>query len=105
MIVSDREVKFLSHFWRVLCGKLGIKLLFSTACHSQTNDQTEVVNQTLGTLLCAVLKKNLKIWEDCLQFVEFACNRVVHSSTSFSHIEIVYGFNPLTALDLIPLLV
>ena len=30
-IVSDRGVKFLSYFWKTLCAKLGIKLLFSAA--------------------------------------------------------------------------
>jgi hypothetical protein len=32
-IVSDRNAKFLSHFWRSLWNKLGTKLLFSTTCH------------------------------------------------------------------------
>jgi hypothetical protein len=38
-----------------------------------------------------------------LPYVEFAYNRSVHSSTSYSPFEIVYGFNPLTPLDLVPL--
>jgi hypothetical protein len=38
-----------------------------------------------------------------LPFIEFAYNRAMHSSTSYSPFEIVYGFNPLTSLDLMPL--
>ncbi|XP_028785068.1 uncharacterized protein LOC114740980 [Neltuma alba] len=102
-IVSDRDTKFLSHFWRILWGKLGTKLLFSTACHPQTDGQTEVVNRTLTQLLRTVIQKNLKNWENCLSFIEFAYNRSVHSSTDYSPFEIVYGFNPLTPLDLLPL--
>ncbi|KAH9686118.1 Endonuclease [Citrus sinensis] len=102
-IVSDRDAKFLSHFWKTLWGKLGTKLLFSTTCHPQTDGQTEVVNRTLSTLLRAIIQKNLKTWEECLPHVEFAYNRTVHSATKFSPFEIVYGFNPLTPLDLLPL--
>jgi len=98
-IVSDRNVKVLSYFWKVLWGKLGTKLLFSTTCHRQT----EVVNRTLTQLLRAVVQKNLKNWEDCLPFLEFAYNRSVNFTTEFSQFEIVYGFNPLTPMDLIPL--
>ena len=29
-IVSNRDVKFLNHFWKTLQNKLGTKLLFST---------------------------------------------------------------------------
>uniref|UniRef100_A0A2N9HIB0 Reverse transcriptase n=1 Tax=Fagus sylvatica TaxID=28930 RepID=A0A2N9HIB0_FAGSY len=102
-IVSDRDVKFLSYFWKVLWGKLGTKLLFSTTCHPQTDGQTEVVNRTLTQLLRTVVHKNLKTWEDCLPFIEFAYNRAMHTTTSYSPFEIVYGFNPLTPLDLMPL--
>jgi len=102
-IVSDRDVKFLSYFWKVLWEKLGTKLLFSTTCHPQTDGQTEVVNRTLTQLLRTVIQKNLKTWEDCLPFIEFAYNRTMHTITSYSPFEIVYGFNPLTHLDLMPL--
>ena len=82
-IVSHRDVKFLIYFLKVLSRKLSAKLLFSTTCHPQTNGQT-VVNRTLTQLLLAVIQKNLKNWEDCLSFIEFAYNRNVHSTTEFS---------------------
>uniref|UniRef100_A0A2N9I3M5 RNA-directed DNA polymerase n=1 Tax=Fagus sylvatica TaxID=28930 RepID=A0A2N9I3M5_FAGSY len=91
-IVSDRDAKFLSYFWKTLWCKLGTKLLFSTTCHPQTDGQTEVVNRTLSTLLRAIIRKNIKTWEECLPHVEFAYNRAVHSATKFSPFEIVYGF-------------
>jgi transposase InsO family protein len=102
-IVLDRDAKFLSHFWRTLWFKLGIKLLFSTTCHPQTDGQTEVVNRTLSTKLRAVLKTNLKLWEECLPHIEFAYNRSVHSTTKVSPFRVVYGFNPCAPIDLLPL--
>ena len=102
-IVSDRDVKFMSYFWKTLWGKLGTKLLFSTTCHPQTDGQTEVVNRTLSTLLRTMIKKNLKEWEECLPHVEFAYNRAVHSTTQLCPFEVVYGFKPITPLDLLPL--
>ena len=98
----DRVVKFLSYFWKILWGKLGTKLLFSTTCHPQTDGQTEVVNRILTQLLRTIINKNLKTWEDCLLFIEFAYNRTV-DTTTYSLFEIVFGFNPLTPLDLMPL--
>jgi hypothetical protein len=84
-------------------GQIGYKLLFSTTCHPQTDGQIEVVNRTLTQLLRTVIQKNLKNWEDCLPFIEVAYNYSVHSTIKFSPFEIVYGFNPLTPMDLIPL--
>ncbi|GKV43147.1 hypothetical protein SLEP1_g50480 [Rubroshorea leprosula] len=102
-LVSDRDVKFLSYFWRTLWGKLGTKLLLLTTCHPQIDGQTEVVNRMLSTLLCSIIQKNLKNWEKCLPHIEFAYNRSIHSATNCSPFEVVYGFNPLTPLDLLPL--
>ena len=58
--------------------------------------QIEVVNRSLFTLLRVVLKGNNKSWDEYLPHIEFAYNRVVHSTTKLSPFEVVYGFNPLT---------
>ena len=50
-----------------------------------------------------MIKKNLREWDECLPHVEFAYNRVVHSTTQFCPFEVVYGFKPVTPLDLLPL--
>jgi hypothetical protein len=63
-IVSNRDAKFMRNFWRTLWYKLGTKLLFSITCHPQTDGQTELVNRTLSTMLRAVLKDNLRLWEE-----------------------------------------
>jgi hypothetical protein len=54
-------------------------------------------------MLRAILKMNLKMWEYCLSHVEFAYNRVVHSTTNICPFEVVYGFKLHTPIDLLPL--
>jgi hypothetical protein len=100
-IVSDRDTKFVSYFWKTLWAELGTKLLFSTTCHPQSDGQTKVVNRTLSMLLRAVIKKNLMEWEECFPHVEFAYNRIVHSTTKMCPFEIVYGFKPNTPIDFV----
>ncbi|KAK1608591.1 hypothetical protein QYE76_032264 [Lolium multiflorum] len=58
--------------------------------------QSKWTNRTL-------VKTNLKSWEDCLPHAEFAYNRAKHSTTARSPFMVVYGFEPPTALDILPL--
>ncbi|GKA02694.1 putative reverse transcriptase domain-containing protein [Tanacetum coccineum] len=52
-IISDRDGRFASHFWRSLHKALGTRLDMSTAYHPQTDGQSEKTIQTLEDMLSA----------------------------------------------------
>jgi translation initiation factor IF-1 len=54
-------------------------------------------------MLRAILKDNLRLWEECLPHIEFAYNRSIHSTTKLSSFMVVYGFHPRDPIDLLPL--
>ena len=90
-IVSDRDSKFLSHFWRTLWRLLGTTLLFSTAHHPQIDGQAEVTNKTLGSILRTLVSKNLRDWDLKLCQAEFAYNRSPSHASKHSPFQCVYG--------------
>ena len=73
-IVSDRDVKFTSNFWKGLFAYLGKKLNFSTAYHPHIDGQIERLNQVLEDMLCMYVMDKPTKWEDYLHLVEFAYN-------------------------------
>ena len=90
-IVSDRDPRFTSRFWRSLHKALCTKSSFSTAFHPQTDGQSERVIQVLEDLLraCALdLKGN---WDDYLPLVEFAYNNSFQASIWMAPFEGLYG--------------
>ena len=99
-MVSDRDSKFLSNFWRTLWRKLGISLLFSTSYHPQTDGQTEVTNRSLGNMLWSYVGKNVKQWDLILPQIEFAYNRSMDRTVGKSPFEVVYGLQLIGPMEL-----
>lgn len=99
-IVSDRDSKFTSHFWRTLWKHLGTRLLLSTAYHPQTDGQTERTNRTLQEYLRHYVNEKQEEWDQYLTAAEFTYNNTVHSSTKYTPFQLVYGVHPNTPLTL-----
>ena len=102
-IVSDGDTRFLSHFYRILWKLFNTSLNFSSAYHSKTDGQTEVVNHSPGDLLRCLIGEYLKSWDQKLPQAEFTHNNAVNQSTDRSPFEVVYRFHPRGPLDLISL--
>ncbi|KAK2403361.1 hypothetical protein QL285_052808 [Trifolium repens] len=90
-IVSDRDPKFTSHFWRTLHEALGTKLRLSSAYHPQTDGQTERTNQSLEDLLRACVLDDRGSWDDVLPLIEFTYNNSFHASIGMAPYEALYG--------------
>ena len=99
-IVSDRDSKFLGHFWRTLWKRLGTNLNFSSAYHPQSDGQTEVTNRSLGNLLRCLAQQYGGSWDNILPQAEYAYNDSVNRSTGLTPFQIVYGENPRGVLEL-----
>lgn len=93
-IVSDRDSRFLGHFWRSLWKQLGTSLDMSSAYHPQSDGQTEVTNRSLGNLLRCLVGDAIQTWDKKLQQAEFAHNHALNRSLGFCPFQVVYGIIP-----------
>jgi hypothetical protein len=62
-IISDRDTKFTSNFWKYLFASFETKLIFSTTYHPQTDGNLERVNQVLEDMLRMHVMHQPKKWE------------------------------------------
>jgi len=93
-IISDRGPQFVAGLMRELNEMLGIKSKLSTVFHSQTDRQTERVNQELEQYLRMFIDHRQEQWPEWLGTAEFAYNNKVHSSTRTSPFKANYEQDP-----------
>ena len=90
-VVSDRGPQFTAELTRELNRMLGIKTKLSTVFHSQTDGQTERMNQELEQYLWFFVEHRQKDWPEWLAVAEFAINNKVHTATKVSPFMANYG--------------
>ncbi|GKB04999.1 putative reverse transcriptase domain-containing protein [Tanacetum coccineum] len=90
-IISDRDSRFASGFWRSLQNALGTKVNMSTAYHPETDGQSKRTIQTLEDMLRACVVDLGKNWDRHLPLVEFSYNNSYHTSIKVAPFEALYG--------------
>ncbi|KAK8658830.1 hypothetical protein V6N13_029049 [Hibiscus sabdariffa] len=90
-IISDRDPRFTSKFWKSLQTALGTQVKLNTAFHPQTDGQSERVIQVLEDMLRACVIEFHKSWEKSLPLVEFAYNNSYQASIKMAPFEALYG--------------
>jgi hypothetical protein len=90
-IVSDRDPKFTSNFWKGLFKGFRTNMNFSRAYHPESNGKTKRMNRVIEDILRMYVMDKPSKWEDYLHLVEFAYNNGYHASLKVSPFEELYG--------------
>ncbi|MCO5588866.1 hypothetical protein L7F22_042826 [Adiantum nelumboides] len=98
-IVSNRDLRFKSLFWKTIWESIATRLQFSSSFHPQTDGQSEIANSVVMDFLKSYISDQKTQWERYLPLVEFAYNNTLHSSTGKAPFEIVEG-----AMKVLPIL-
>jgi transposase InsO family protein len=90
-IVSDRNTRFMSRFWKKFHEAMGMRLNISTTYHPQKNGQSERTVQTLEDMMRACVIDFGGSWDNHLPLVEFSYNNSYHASIDMPPYEALYG--------------
>ena len=102
VIISDRDVRFTSQFWRSLWRQLGTGLHMGSGYHPQSSGQVEVYNKILNqTLRCTLHQAGTSSWVKQLKTIQFAVNSVASRSTGYTPFYLNYGQHPTTPIQLL----
>jgi transposase InsO family protein len=89
LLMSDRGTQFASAVWQVLCGRLGIQQIFTTAYHPQSNGMIERAHRQLKDSLRSRLASPQ--WPEHLPWVLLGLWATPKEDSSTSLAELVFG--------------
>jgi len=102
VVISDRDPRFTSKFFRAVSIMLGMEQHMSSAFHPQSDGQTERVNRVVEDYLRSFVLSDQSDWDHHLSMAEFAINNAYHESLKSTPFRVVYGIDPLTPLSFVP---
>lgn len=90
-IATDRGTEFISSTMQEVCKILNINQLQSTAYHHESLGSLENSHKSLGAFLRIQTDNQAYKWSDWLQYWCFSYNTTIHSSTTYTPYELVFG--------------
>lgn len=96
-LLSDRGSQFMSNLFKRMSERLGIKKVFSSAYHPQTNGQVERLNRYIACALSAYVSERQDDWDDYLEAIAFAYRTSLIDAIENTPFYLVHGRDPCTA--------
>ncbi|OMJ26577.1 Retrovirus-related Pol polyprotein from transposon [Smittium culicis] len=90
-LLSDNASYFKSELFTSFCRRYGIKHLFSSPYHPETNGTTERFNRTIKSMIKVYIEKNQNEWDKLLNSHLLAYRTAKHETLGISPFESLYG--------------
>jgi hypothetical protein len=101
VLVSDRDPKFVSGFWRTLWRRLETRLNMSSSRQRETDGLAGRVNNTFQQLLRCFCCYDGYVWTTLLPQVEFANNASRALGIEHTPFEAIFWISPEEPLDML----
>ena len=91
-LLSDKDPSYEGHLFQCLMKNLGVKKLRTSGYRPNTNGLTEQSNTTTKNYLTIFLQNcdEKNCWDALLNFLVYAYNSSVHTSTGYSPAELFF---------------
>jgi glycosyltransferase A (GT-A) superfamily protein (DUF2064 family) len=73
-IVTNRDIRLTSKFWKAFVAQMRVQHGMSTAFHPQSDGNTERVNRVLEDMLRHYIDPTQTTWDSLLPMVQFSIN-------------------------------
>ena len=98
-ILTDNAKYFSSDFFKELCSLLYINKTFAVPYYSKGNGAVERTFRTFNNILSKYVDDNKPHFDQFLQFACFCYNTSIHESTGETPFFLVFGRDPIFAVD------
>ena len=91
-ILTDQGSSFLSDLFKNVCRLLRIKKVQTTAFRPESNGSLERSHRVLAEYLWHYVSEDQTDWDEWIPYAAYVYNTTVHTITTFTPSELVYGF-------------